>query len=106
MSGSITIEEILKLPEMADVVEELNDPKYASRRHFSRATYALGCHGPLCRKKERDNGRAKNERKALREGRPYNEGGKTGRKYDRDALLEYVAEWHKYDLAIRKLKAS
>lgn len=103
MSGSITINEILSLPEMADVVKELNDPKFASRRHHSRATYALGCHGPLCGKKERDRARSRNAKKAEEAGRNYREGN---RKYDRDALLEFVAEWHKFDLAIRKLKAS
>lgn len=103
MSGSVSVQEILALPEMADVVEELNDPKYASRRHGSRATYALKCHGPLCRKAERDRARLRNEAIAERAGRVYKEG--TGRQYDRDALLEYITEWHRYDLAIRKLRA-
>jgi hypothetical protein len=103
MSGNISVQEILALPEMADVVTELSDPKFASRRHNSRATYALGCHGPLCGKAERDRGRSRNAKKATEAGRSYREGY---RKYDRDALLDYIAEWHKYDLAIRKLKAS
>lgn len=55
----------------ADVRAELEDAEYATRKHHSRATYALGCHGPLCRKAERDRGRGRTERRAKDSGREY-----------------------------------
>lgn len=33
---------------------ELADPAFIHRKHFSRSTYKVGCHGPLCLKSERD----------------------------------------------------
>jgi hypothetical protein len=54
-----------------DVREELSDPKYWGRKHYSRATYASGCRGPLCRKSERDRGRYRNADAAYEAGRIY-----------------------------------
>ena len=54
-----------------DVREELLDPKYFGRRHYSRATYAKGCHGPLCKKAERERTRWRTEEKAEEAGRAY-----------------------------------
>jgi hypothetical protein len=101
MSGEISIEQILELPELADVRKELSDPKYASRSHGSRATYALKCGGPLCKKAERDRARRRNETKARLEGRKYIPSD--SRMYDRDDLLEDIIVWHKRNLAMRKL---
>lgn len=36
------------------VLDELIDPDFAHRKHYSRSTYKDGCHGPLCLKSERD----------------------------------------------------
>ncbi len=36
------------------VAVELADEKYFGQKHYDRNTYANGCHGPLCRKAERD----------------------------------------------------
>lgn len=98
----LTIEQILTLPEMADVRAEIEDPRFATRRHGSRATSALGCSGPLCKKAERDRMRKRNEEKAKAAGREFRP---RSRKYDRDALLEAVFEWHKIDLAVRRVQA-
>ena len=54
-----------------DVRAELEDPSFITRKHYSRATYALGCRGPLCRKAEKDRGRERNEVKAKDRGREY-----------------------------------
>jgi len=82
----------LQKPENADIFEELTDQEYIRRQHYSRATYALGCHGPLCRRAERDRGRRRNEIRALTEGREYTPG--ENRKADREALLDFIIAWH------------
>ena len=92
MSDELPIEEILKWPELADVREELADPRYANRRHGSRATYALKCHGPLCKYGERMNARKRRMKLAVRQGRLYEEGWT--RKHDRDELLAAIIKWH------------
>lgn len=83
----------LERKENADIVEELRDPKFISRQHYSRATYAEGCRGPLCRKSEKDRGRKRNRIAAMRAGREYtpavNEEANA-----RDALLDFVIHWH------------
>ena len=93
---------ILALPEMADVMKELADPRFSGRSHGSRATYALKCEGPLCKIAERLRGRRRNEAKAARLGIEYIPGD--NRIYDRDDLLLAVIAWHKMDLYRRKLE--
>lgn len=85
----------LDKPENADIAEELLDPEYASRQHYSRATYAEGCHGPLCQKAERDRARKRNEERAHAAGRVYRPNENT-RDSKRDGLLLFVIEWHLY----------
>jgi hypothetical protein len=102
--GSLSILQILEWPEMADVKEELADPRYASRSHGGRSTYALKCRGPLCRYAERFRGRKRNQKKAAQAGREYVEG--PTRKYDRDDLLAAIIVWHRRDLALRKIDAA
>lgn len=87
----LTIEQVLALPGMEDICEELDNPNYLTRKHGSRATAALGCNGPLCRKAERDRQRERNERRAELAGREYNP---RDRLWDRDELLEAVIDWH------------
>jgi hypothetical protein len=98
------IEKALELPEMADVVEELNDPRYSTRSHGTRGTYAEKCRGPLCRRAERLGSRKRNKVKADRAGRPYQES--IHRLYDRDALLDEITLWHKMQMAIRRVQNS
>lgn len=96
MSDDLTIEQVLELfPEMQDVVEELASIKYLTRLHGSRATAALGCNGPLCRKAERDRQRERNEEKARTAGRSY---VPRQRLWDRDEFIDAVIEWHKNQL--------
>jgi hypothetical protein len=83
----------LRKPENSDIVTELQDPKFATRTHYSRATYADGCRGPLCRKSEKDRGRKRNEAKAAAAGRPYNP-SVDEEANARDALLDMVIHWH------------
>lgn len=93
--------ELEDLPE--DVLEELTDPKFASRQHYSRATYALGCRGPLCKKGERDRGRFRNQQDAKKNGRTYRPGIKN-RVYDREELLSKIIIWHLAEVDARKPK--
>ncbi len=44
------------------LVNELTDPEFEGRKHYSRSTYKDGCHGPLCTKSERDRAAKKRER--------------------------------------------
>ena len=78
------------LPE--DVRDELNDPRYAGRTHYKKATYAKGCRGPLCRKLERDEGRAETERAAIEAGREYRPRWTPAQ--ERDAELDTIIAWH------------
>ncbi len=76
-----------------DVRAELEDPKFLTRQHYSRATYAKGCHGPLCKLAETHRGRVRNQDRAvgaLREYRP----NLDARKTDREAELMPIVEWH------------
>lgn len=79
-----------------DVQEELGDPEFAHRQHYSRATYALGCHGPLCKLAEKHRGRRRNQARAEAEGREYRAAHDI-RKTDRDDELMPVVEWHLRD---------
>lgn len=83
----------LEKPENADIFFELNDSDYLTRQHYSRATYALGCRGPMCRKAEKDRGRRRNEIRATRQGRKYIPKEEI-RKTDRDALMDFIIHWH------------
>lgn len=90
--------EVLKLELMkgdnSDILDELLDPTYAHRLHHSRKTYTDGCHGPLCTKAERDQGRKRNEERAKAAGRPYSPRESAAQK--RDGLLELIASWHRH----------
>lgn len=84
---------LAELPD--DVREELEDPKFLTRKHYSRSTYALGCHGPFCRKAESDRGRDRNKVRASGKGRPYVPNKKI-RKLEEDARLDpLIAEYLK-----------
>jgi hypothetical protein len=86
----------------ADVRTELADTKFIGRKHYSRGTYALGCHGPLCKKAERDRGRVRNEVNALNSGRAYTPNMLI--RLEEDELLDQIVEWY---LSLReKSKAS
>lgn len=102
--SELSITEILTWPEMEDVRKELEDPRYANRKHGSRATKALRCDGPLCRLAERLRARKRNEERAKNAGRPYEPS--PHRKYDRDDLLLAIIEWHGADLLQRRKTAS
>lgn len=74
-----------------DVLAELKDPEFITRKHYSRATYALGCHGPLCGKAEKDRGRDRNKERAEAEGREYKPKDKL-RDTSRDEELDNIIE--------------
>lgn len=100
MSGEVRIEDILEWPELKDVREELMDPRFGGRQHYSRATAAKGCGGPLCRKAERDRSRERNKRRGGENYQP-----SPHRIYDRDDLLEAIIKWHIEDLEKRRTEA-
>lgn len=72
------------------IVDELCDETYPNRIHHSRATYALGCRGPLCRKSERDRG-SRRFKERHPESRSYNPS--TARQDD--AMLEAFAQFNR-----------
>lgn len=74
-----------------DVYEELMDPEYSTRQHYSRATYALGCHGPLCQLSETHRGRKRNEARILADGREYRPRYKID---DAELALSPIVMWH------------
>lgn len=75
-----------------DVAEELDNEAYGGRSHYSRATYALGCHGPLCRLAETHRGRRRSEARAKAADRDYRP-NLTAREADREAeLMAVVAQ--------------
>lgn len=80
-----------QLPD--DVRAELEDERYKTRVHYSRATYAEGCRGPLCRKAERDRGRRRNEVRATGAGREYEP--KTEQRIEDNAELDAIILWHR-----------
>jgi hypothetical protein len=94
------------LPE--DVREELTDEKFSSRLHYSRATYAKGCRGPLCRLAERDRGRDRSERQAEQAGRDYEpneeERERRGSDYEKDKKLYKIVVRHHYEMEMKRLQ--
>lgn len=74
-----------------DVYEEIMDEEYGTRQHYSRATYALGCHGPLCRLAETHRGRKRNEQRILADGREYHPRHKQD---ERELQLAPIVMWH------------
>lgn len=75
-----------------DVLAELKDPDFIGRTHYKKATYAVGCRGPLCRKLERDEARADTEKAAREAGRDYTP--RITPAQERDPELDTVIEWH------------
>lgn len=53
-----------------EVTEELSGP-LGHRLHYSKGTYADGCRGPMCRKRERDATKERQEAKRRTSGLPY-----------------------------------
>lgn len=82
-----------------EVQMELLDPEF-SRQHYSRATYALGCRGPLCRLAETHRGRKRNESRAQEAGRDYKP-NLDARETRNEELLAPIVTWH---LHVRKRK--
>lgn len=74
-----------------EVLAELEDPEYSTRSHYSRATYALGCNGPLCKRAERDRGRKRNEATAKAKGREYKPNHKIR---DAEDEIDLAVQWY------------
>lgn len=82
----------------ADIFAELKDAVYGTRQHYSRATYALGCRGPLCRKAERDRGRRRNEQRG---GEDYNPA--MNLRIPEPENINEIIEWHLAEVESRKV---
>lgn len=76
-----------------DVYEELTDPQFSNRTHYRKATSAAGCHGPLCRKAERDEARKRTQVRAEARGREYKPVA-PGPVRKNDAELDRIIAWH------------
>lgn len=96
-----------ELPD--DVRTELLDPRFTSRTHGNRGTYARasdggkGCRGPLCKKAERDDAEAKYKRRRQAQGKPYAVGEKNPEARARDELLTRIQLWHAGQIYLSKL---
>lgn len=92
-----------------DVKLELLDPRFASRTHGKRGTYAKandgkkGCRGPLCRKSERDDAEAKYIRRQANRGKKVIPGTKNEEARARDELLVRIQAWHEGERFLAKL---
>lgn len=80
--------------ENADVLFELLDKAYDGRTHATRATYAKGCRGPLCRKAERDRGRERHAARQAEKGKDVTRLPATEAQA-RDEFLNQVIAWHR-----------
>lgn len=97
----ITLE---NLPE--EIRREILDPEFANRRHYSRATSAKGCHGPLCRLAERESrARRYRERKA-NQGEGVKEYDLGEERRAEEAYLHRVIAWYYMWNNDRKLQES
>jgi hypothetical protein len=93
-----------ELPD--DILAELNDERFTNRQHYSRATSALKCHGPLCRKAERDRERIRSQRRAEAAGRIYKPNYESRVNSADETYLEQVIAWHISDLAERRTQTA
>ncbi len=81
-------------PEIAnDVQDELDDTRFSNLQHYSRATYAKGCRGPLCSLREAHRGRQRTQARAEASGREYVP-LVAARRLEREDELLAVATWH------------
>jgi hypothetical protein len=72
-------------------MDELLDEKFDTFTHGSKATYAYGCKGPLCRKAERDACAVRYRKKV---GRPVKEYTPREGAYPED-WLQRILDWHR-----------
>jgi len=79
--------------ENGDILDELKDPEFATRTHGKRSTHSAGCHGPLCRKAERDASHQRYRRRRQAEGAVVTSFPPSEVRA-RDAFLGRVIEWH------------
>lgn len=87
--------------ENQDLFSELKDLRFITRTHGCRATYALGCRGPMCRKSERDNTRERWGKRQAAKGKkvkPVDPGPARAR----DEFIEKVINWHKWERTMAK----
>ena len=78
-----------------EIHKELNEGPLAHRTHYSKATYADGCRGPMCTKAERDETKARQERKFRKTGLPYRPQYDTPENCERDDFLNQVIWRHR-----------
>jgi hypothetical protein len=96
--------DMVGMPE--DVVIELLDVRFVNRTHASRATYAIGCHGPLCRKAERDRGRPRQRAAKEAEGRTVIPRDELHPSRVRDDLLDKIILWHRHKRGLDPIESA
>ena len=84
----------IEKPENVDILLELADKIYDGRTHATRACYAKGCRGPLCRKSERDRGRERHAARQAEKGKEVTRLPPTEAQ-ERDEFLNQVIVWHR-----------
>jgi hypothetical protein len=87
------IEVIIDWPELAikgvTIREEIEDPRFLSKRHGTRVAYNAGCRGALCRKANRDN-----MRKYLKGSSPSDRPTRVSRFDKYNEVLDAIIAWH------------
>lgn len=89
-----------------EVRQELEDPEYINRTHYTRSTYNIGCSGPLCRRKNREQMRIATARRATRRGRLYRPSTILREMYAPDVsdeILDEIIEAHLGERALLKV---
>lgn len=76
------------------VFTELTDERFTNRTHYRKATYADGCRGPMCVKRERDEARRRTQRKAEAAGRVYRPVPRSPQDIELDDWLNMRIAWH------------
>lgn len=81
-------------PFAPDIQAELDDPRFTTRKHFSRATASRGCDGPLCRWAEVLRQRRRAAQKADTANREYYPNLKLQKYNNRAEEFEAAITWH------------
>ena len=71
--------------------------EFGNRTHYSKATYAAGCRGPMCTKAERDKTKERQENLFRKSGLPYRPQRDTSENCMRDDILNDIIYRHRVE---------
>lgn len=87
-----------------DILAELTDPEHVKRLHGKRPCYTAGCHGPLCRRADREFNRARYQAARQAAGKKYvpSDLRRDGRDAELDAALRvYMTHAKAIEITVR-----